>query len=236
MNDQKIYIFGDSYAETRDNKRHQLFEYSWPRKLETAFDVANFAVGGSGPQDVCIDLHNLVSTTDKQTLERSIAIIVLPDISRYNFSFYNKRNHSVFGQLNDNHTIDHFFTQEFLDNYSQDKLEFILNFRKFYLEHSINWAIEEVKYLSYFDNIATCFKQTLVISVNALLSNQTYQNIDIAPIDLESISKHDMIGNAGFGHDNRLNHISLENHNVMLEQLFDWIVNRTPIKNKFITK
>lgn len=236
MNDQKIYIFGDSYAETKDNKRHQFFEYSWPRKLEVAFDVTNFAVGGSGPQDVCIDLHNVVSTTDTQELKRSMAIIVLPDISRYNFSFYNKRNHSVFGQLNDNHTIDHFFTQEFLTAYGQDKLEFILNFRKFYLEHSINWSIEEVKYLSYFDNIATRFKQTLVLSVNALLSTQTYQHIDIAPIDLESISKHDITGNTGFGHDNRLNHFSLENHNIMLEQLFNWIVNRTPIENKFITK
>lgn len=236
MNNQKIYIFGDSYAETRDNKHHQFFEYSWPRKLETAFNVTNFAVGGSGPQDVCIDLHNLVSVADKQELAHSMAIIVLPDISRYNFSFYNKRNHSVFGQLNHNYNVEHFFTKEFLANYSQDQLEFIVNFRKFYLEHSINWIIEETKYLSYFDTIATHFKQTLILPVDTLMSNYKYQHIDIAPIDLESISKHERLDSTGFGQDTRLNHISMKNHNIMLEQLFSWIVDKTPFDNKFITE
>lgn len=235
MADISLYIFGDSYAATQDNQFHHYFEYSWPRKLEKTFDVKNYAVGGSGPQDVCIDLHNLVNEADKTDLKNSTTIIVLPDIHRYNFSFFEKRNHSVFGQLTEFYEKSHYFVQDFLNTYDQEKYKFITDFNKYYLEHTINWQIEEARYLSYFDNMARFFKQTLVWSVNPLTTNYSYQNIDIAPIDLESIARHEEKTSVRFGQDSRLNHISLDNHNIMLDQLHKWIFDRKPIENKFFT-
>lgn len=234
MQKQTVYIFGDSFAEAKENRRHHLFEYSWPRKLETVFDVRNYAVGGSGPQDVCTDLHKLAQFADPDELKQSVAIIIFPDISRYNFSFYQKRNHSVFGQINDYHTQDHFFVREFLTNYENDKLSFVIDFKRYYLEHAANWAIEEAKYLSYFDTVAAQFKQTLVWPVNPLLTCYQYQHIDIAPIDLETVANHEQEGNTGFGIDKRLNHISIANHTVMTEQLYNWIIDHKQVEDKFL--
>lgn len=234
MAKQTVYIFGDSYAEAKESRKHHMFEYSWPRKLETIFDVRNYAVGGSGPQDVCTDLHKLIQVADCKELKQSVAIIVFPDISRYNFSFYQKRNHSVYGQLNSLYTQDHYFVEDFLNYYSKDKLEFVVNFKRYYLEHAENWAIEEAKYLSYFDNIATSFKQTLIWPVNPLLTSDRYQHIDIAPIDLETVAKHEQQGNIDLGIDKRLNHISIDNHNVMTEQLYNWIVDRKQVEDRFL--
>ncbi len=234
MKKQTVYIFGDSYAETKENRRHVLFEYSWPAKLESAFDVKNYAIGGSGPQDVCTDLHNLVQFEDHAVLKNSAAIIILPYICRYNFAFYQKRNHSVFGELNSEHSQDHFFTKEFLKHYSRDKFDFVVNFRNYYLDHAANWAIEEAKCLSYFDNVASLFKQTLVWPVIPLVTQYQYQNIDIAPVALETISKHEQQGNVEFGLDTRLNHVSIDNHNVIVDQLYNWMVDRTPIEDRFL--
>lgn len=234
MKKQIVHIFGDSYAESTENRRHHLFKYSWPAKLETVFNVKNHAVGGSGPQDVCTDLHTLIQNTDRETLKHSIAIIVLPDISRYNFAFYQKRNHSVFGQLNNNHTHNHFFVNEFLAHYNQDKLKFVLNFRQYYLEHAANWAIEEAKYLSYFNTVAEFFKQTLVWPVSPLLTTYQYQKIDLVSVALESIATHEQQENVGFGRDNRLNHVSMANHNAIAEQLYNWIVDKTPVVDVFL--
>ncbi len=231
MSNEIIYIFGDSYAEVTQFN-HYYWEYSWPRKLATQFNVKNYAAGGTGPQDVCAKLHDIVTFSNKSKLADSSAIIVLPDISRYNFSFYQSSADHVLGQITS--STDKFFTDEYLKKYNIDTIEFILNFRKYYLEHSINWLIEEARYLSYFDNIAQYFKKTLVLPVNPLMSNYQYSNIDIAPIDLESIAKHEKNINIIRGLDSRLNHLSLDNHNIMLEQLCNWIINKTPIENKFI--
>ena len=234
MKKQTVYIFGDSYAEAKENRRHHLFEYSWPRKLETVFDVKNYAVGGSGPQDVCTDLHTLVQYADQDRLKNSVAIIVFPDISRYNFAFYRKRNHSVFGQLNDSYAQDHFFVNEFLNNYSQDQLKFVVDFRQQYLEHAANWAIEEAKYLSYFDTVAEHFKHTLVWPVNPLTTAYQYQRIGIVPVALESIATHEQHSNVGFGIDTRLNHVSIANHTAIAEQLYNWVVEQTPVHDVFL--
>ncbi len=234
MQKQIVHIFGDSYAEAKENRRHHLFEYCWPRKLEKVFDVKNHAVGGSGPQDVCTDLYKLTHFADRDELKQSVAIIVFPDISRYNFAFYQKRNHSVFGQLNHYHTQDHFFSKEFLNDYDQEQMKFVLDFKRYYLEHADNWAIEEAKYFSYFDNLAALFKQVLVLPVNARLTHYQYYHIDIAPVDLETVATHEQRGNIDFGTDSRLNHISIANHNIMSEQLYHWIINKKTIEDKFL--
>lgn len=234
MKKQTVYIFGDSYAASNENRHHHFFEYSWPRKLETVFDVKNYAISGSGPQDVCTDLHNLVQFADRETLKHSAAIIIFPDISRYNFAFYQKRNHSVFGQLNRNYDQDHFFVNEFLTHYDQDRLKFIVDFREQYLEHAINWAIEEAKYLSYFDTVASFFKQTLVWPVNQTITAYQYQQIDIVPIALELIEVHEQKNNVGFGADTRLNHVSIANHNAITEQLYNWLIDQTPVRDVFL--
>jgi hypothetical protein len=234
MGDMNIYIFGDSFAATHCYKTHHLFEYTWPRKLENAFNVTNYARAGSGPQYTCEKIHNLTHLNDLD-LNNSIAIIILSDISRYNFSFYDFPSDHVFGQYNNDVDKNSFFEQDFRKKYGQQQIEFVKNFRSYYLEHSQNWALEETKYLSYFDNVAKRFKQTLVWSTNPLLSSgYRYSNIDIAPIDLNKIASHEFPEGHYYGFDNRPNHLSIANHNIMLEQLYNWIVNKASIEDKFL--
>jgi hypothetical protein len=240
MSKQKIFIFGDSYAD-RCSESNVVF--SWPRGLEQNYDVTNFAIRGEGPQGVLSAIHRCILAMPNLEDREAIVIVMLPEICRYPYSFYTKIKHRVYGQVNSESSDQ--FKDIIKRDFGEDKLKFLIDFHEYYLKVDTNRKIEEMKTLGLLNYYATYFKKMLVWPTDYVYVDDDpacrplfsgLVNYDFVPITMETIT-HDREPNTiGRWPDdkNTINHLSLFHHKIMHAELVEWIENGKLPEDKFV--
>ena len=218
---KKVWIFGDSYADIEsllDNST------SWPIELTKKYDVKNFACKGTGPDWSLSQFKINFDNADKTDLKNVSLIFLVGDVHRFNLKFFkDQRDQVYFLDLADP-------SQTSYPMYKQYK-KFSIDFFKYFADNTTFESNEILKAIGYLKLHESFFEKILVwplfnnVSV-PIASSDKFFYIDALLADVE--------GELGFD-DARANHLSYENHIVMLEQLSNWIDYRTPIAvSKFI--
>lgn len=239
MSKQEIFIFGDSYAD-RCSETNVVF--SWPRGLEQHYDVTNFAIRGEGPQGVLNAIHKCILSMSSLDNKKSIAIVMLPEICRYPYSFYTKIKHRVYGQVNVNSSKQ--FKDMIKRDFGEDKLKFLIDFQEYYLKVDNNHKVEEMKTFSLLNHYATYFKKMLIWPTDTV---QIYNNpvdhllfsglvnYDYVPITVGTISElREDVDYVWPSDKNRINHLSLLHHRIMYDELVKWIESGKIPEDKFV--
>jgi hypothetical protein len=239
MSKHEIVIFGDSYAE-RFSEIDVIF--SWPRELEKNYNVTNFAHRGEGPQGVLADIQQCILSMSSLDEKRTIAIVMLPEICRYPFSFYKNIKDRVYGQANLNSGDQ--FKDIIKQQFGEDKLKFLIDFQEYYLKVDVNRSIEEMKTFSLLNYYATYFKKMLVWPTdyvyvyNSPVDNLFFSglvNYDFVPITVATISEvREDVGYVWPSDKNRINHLSLLHHRIMYDELVKWIETGKIPEDKFV--
>jgi hypothetical protein len=240
MAKQEIFIFGDSYAD-RYNNLDVIF--SWPRGLEQNYNVTNFAHLGDGPQGVLDNISRCILSRSNVEDRESMAIVMLPEICRYPFSFYKNIKDRATGQVNSQSSDK---VKDVVEkNYGKDKLKFLIDFHEYYLKVDSNRKIEEMKTFSLLNHYATYFKKMLVWPTDYVyayddpvsrLLFSSLTNYDFVPINMEIISNlREADGVDRWPHDKkRINHVSLLHHRIMYTELVEWIETGKLPEDKFV--
>lgn len=239
MTTQKIFIFGDSYAE-RFSEIDVIF--SWPRGLEQNYNVTNFAHRGEGPQGVLADVRQCILSMPSLEDRATIAIVMLPEICRYPYSFYKNIKDRVYGQVNSESSDQ--FKDMIKRDFGEDRLKFLIDFHEYYLKVDTNRKIEEMKTLGLLNHYATYFKKMLVWPTDEVqvynnpVDNLLFSglvNYDFVPITMATISEvREDVSYCWPSDSNRINHISLLHHRIMYDELVEWIENDKLPKDKFV--
>ena len=240
MTKQEIWIFGDSYADRYDNID---VIFSWPRELEKNYNVTNFAHRGDGPQGVLDTIHRCILSMPNLDDKKVMAIVMLPEICRYPYSFYKNIKDRVTGQVNSQSS------EEFKDlvkrKFGEEKLKFLIDFHEYYLLAGNNRKIEEMKTFSLLNHYATYFKKMIVWPTDHVYTyyDPIYRllfsglaNYDFVPITMETISHNREANGVGRwpNDNNRINHVSLLHHKIMYDELVEWIENGKLPEDKFV--
>jgi hypothetical protein len=239
MTKQEIRIFGDSYA-ARQTQQNVIF--SWPRGLEENYNVINVAHSGEGPQGVLDSINRCILSMPNLTDRKIIAVVMLPEICRYPYSFYKNIKDRVYGQVRLQSSEK--FKDTIKQDIGEDKLKFLIDFHEYYLRVDNNRKIEEMKTLGLLNHYATYFKKMLVWPTDMLYvyNNPVDRilfdgmvNYDFAPITVETISAiREDVTDCWPGDPTRINHISLLHHRIMYNELVEWIENNKLPEDKFV--
>jgi hypothetical protein len=228
---KKVWIFGDSYS---DSVNYIQNDYpTWPIELAKKYDVKNFSLQGTGPDWSLSLLNENMKSQGLGNLKDVTVIFLVSNPFRFNFSFYDPPGNQVLlpfiGKYSD------------IGEYHKTEIKKYSKYFKFYKDFLKYYAYEEtwvgtavVKITGSLKLYEHFFKKILVWPVfdmpKFLTVPQTgkFYYVNKKLYDIES-KKYKI------GADPRSNHLSKENHVVMLEQLSNWIEYNTPIDlSKFI--
>jgi hypothetical protein len=240
MTKQEIWIFGDSYADRFSNID---VTFSWPRELEKNYNVTNFGHSGDGPQGVLDNINKCILSMPNLDDKKVMAIVMLPEICRYTFSFYTKIKQRVYGQVNSESSDQ--FKDMIKRKFGEDKLKFLMDFQEYYLKVDSNRKIEEMKTFSLLNHYATYFKKMLVWPTDYVYVDDdpacrplfsSLVNYDFVPITMETITHHREPNTIGRWPDdkNTINHLSLFHHKIMYTELVEWIESGKLPEDKFV--
>lgn len=230
---QKVWIFGDSYAANSSNE-----DYAWPNQLSKKYDVTNWAKSGTGPEYMMkVFKKELESSSNNvEDLKEISLIFFLSHDSRKDFSFLTNSE--------DQCLMIHIASKKkFKDEWSfnksiryQQHQHFLSNFYKNYYLHEDLSDFRHLQYVGILKEYSRFFKKCLVVSVfdrpDASVLHQKF-NTTIQDTDNFCYAK----GPALYEVEKEINkdmpnHLSIENHNLMFEQLVDWIENSVSLDTK----
>lgn len=223
---QKVWIFGDSYSSDEHNA-----DFQWPVRLTSKYDVRNWSLGGTGPEYM-INLFRLTLESKNLTVQQlkdiNLIFFVSHD-SRKDFSFLTKPSDQCYM----NH-VDKWGKQE-QKRYKKQK-PFIDSFYRHYYIHNNLCDFNHLKYVGIIKEFSRFFKKVLVVSVfdqpeNGLLLTKFNTTLE----DTKNFTYAK--GPALFFVEKEINgaepnHLCLENHNRMYNQLVDWIEYDIPLDTK----
>lgn len=218
---QKVWIFGDSYANDTYDK-----SYAWTKRIAKDYNTTNYAVGGTGPEYMINVFRNAVIETDIEELKDINLIFFISNDDRKNFSFTVRPEdqavmiNSVFNEKPDD------FIRKRTALYKNQK-KFIHNFYKKYYIHNDLKDFRNLAYIGILKEYSKFFKKVLVVSVfdnieKSLLHTKFGCTIEDTENftycrgpDLYSIEKD--INKP------LPNHLSIDNHTLLHEQIKNWI-------------
>ena len=224
MHKQKVWIFGDSFGDPDYNTASN---YSWVKELATLYDVTNFAHRGVGADWV---IKQLCDATVNKDLSDTILIVLMPSVVRLNLSFYKQPSDQV-------------YTTMIALPKNQDQLELIQPYikHKEFVESMFTYYVDRdftnrelMKSIGIIKLYSSLFKKTLVWNIDDDLPDNlativvNTDNFYYVNCGLYSISKQEGII-VKHGTDYRANHLSYDNHVIMLQELTNWINNGTQI-------
>ena len=225
---KKVWIFGDSYSDPVNYRRNN--HQTWPIELGKKYDVCNFSHQGSSPDWSLELLDKEIKSHDVNDLKDISLIFLKSDPYRFNFSFFDTpEDHALLMHLD---KIDRSDNQKKIEKYSK-YLNFYKDFLKYYAYKNNYHDIASMKIVGSLKLYEAFFEKILVWPIfNTLkypvLQTDKFYYVDKILYDVEN-KKY------AFGQDYRSNHLSKENHEIMLEQLSNWIEYKTPIDaSKFI--
>lgn len=246
---QEVWLFGDSYAQTEppqyDTTIYQTNKdfVSWPNRLKKTYNLKNFAQGGTGPSWSLNLLHNEIIKNNN--LKDVNLIFFISAIWRLDLAFYkNVGDQCLTSKIPapDYNMIN--FGWDIFDITDVEKKAikpylhhktFVKDLWKYYLLTDSFQNTELLKIIGNLKLYSELFKKVLVWPIfhKSLLNVQSTANFYFVKELLFEIEKDPF----GYGIDHRHNHLSEENHAIMLKQISDWIDYSIPIDiNKFIKK
>lgn len=228
---EKVWIFGDSYSDPNYLEENT---FSWPTQLAKNYDVRNFSIRGTGPEwslNLLLAQIKPIETTDDVNL-----IFFVSNPIRFDFKFYKDPKDQALFQ----YVVDRCHSEpgESLVNKYLDRKRFFKEFVKLYIGTMDDFYIDKemIKYVGSLKLLERKFKKILVWPIFYRLN-----------IDIETSEKFMLINdlpmasvepnqNFYFGYDSRANHLSKDNHIIMLEQLSAWVDNNSQIDIKKFTR
>ena len=222
---REVWIFGDSYADRDQDNGSKL---SWPLQLEKNFNIKNFAKCGTGPN---LQFKAMLKQIDmcKDTSNVSI-IFLISDINRHNFSFLKSESHSTYmvNVINDDAGIDK-ASRSLIKEYRKKYGNFIKSFFREYWLYNDLGDLEFLKFIGILKNFSPMFEKVLAINI--------FEDIDDNNHHYHKIKKSISSDNFHFANGTRLfmyekmfntyepNHMCQTNHNIMYNELSNWINN-----------
>lgn len=224
QNKQSIWIFGDSYSEPLyglqpqeilkrfPEKNNSIF--TWPDELEKKYNVKNFSIGGTGPQQALkiffnhYDLH-------RDCFKDIIVLFFLSDaITRPEFHFLKRpQDACLLSKPNE------------LERHHYDPTH--INFTKSYFTYAKDDDFYVDKFAGALLTVADKFKKVLFwpcfsSGVGKFITKTSkINNLYFIAEPLWNIEN--------FKDDTQFNHISRQLHVKMFNAISDWIENDTPI-------
>ena len=206
---QKLWIFGDSFADPRYNPTTQF--KTWHYQLEENFEVENFGISGSGPEWSLQQFLKLDESTPNHEKKNINILFLGSQWTRFNFSFFEEASHQVWimrsSLLNTNYKkfrkfIDSFFTY-YVDNNNHNSIQFVLQnmlLVKHYTRH-----YKKCVYWPVFISIEE--------EVRELYNSKKFYIVEYKMRDLEILEP--------FGKGTIPNHMPKESHDIVYQKVMD---------------
>ena len=227
---KSVWIFGDSYSDIGYDRGN---EFTWVKSLHKRYNVRNFSKFGTGPDWSLELLHKEILNADKESLKNVNVIFLISDVFRFNFSFYNETSHQVlYKYIVDRYNLEkNSIVNEEISQYKKYK-EFC-NSHFMYAHYDNFGHISMIKNLGALSIYSKFFEKILAwpIFYTTDIDIPLTEKFFYVPCPLFNFEKIP----PGYGMDSRANHISKENHVVMLEALSNWIDNNKLVDcSKFV--
>jgi len=244
-----FFIFGDSYSaeEQLEYKfSNEDFSYCWPKKLKSNFEneynFKNFSLEGTGPY-YSLKLFDEISNKLKKD---DIVIFVISDLYRFMYSNlpskFDMYSNNIMCDMNDlkpyyigssSNTSDQ-MKQRFLSFYEMHKENIEFFYDMFF--KNLKPSSLFLMFSSMFKTIAEnkkLLKFILLFKRTSYNKNYISHNVNNSKhffsffTELDRISSDEYIDNHRMfrGHDKRPNHLSIENHEIMFENILSIIDN-----------
>jgi len=215
---EKVWIFGDSYA--------QLFPdpATWPAIIHTTYNTENYAQSGSGPEyQEKILLEKIVSIPRTQLLDTNL-IFLISGYSRYNFRFLKPGDQVLpkeilFGD-------DKKQQKKFASSHPQF-YKFLHNFFREYVFYNKKEMYDVVKTCLFLKELSSHFKKVLVIPIfdDPYMNPMAVQlRFKINDTENFQLAKNGILFTSeNHRHFSLNNHMTHEQHSVFADQIINWV-------------
>jgi len=209
-----VWIFGDSFV---DLNWHNDVAYSWVEELSKNYNVRNRALMGTGPEYSLRNLRNALHEFPFDNLKNTCLIFVCSGFERLNLNFWNTPQEQVMFPVIASGDTNHRFKY-----FAKDVFKYYIDF---------DWLADtELKYYCTLKHLSQYFKQTLYWQVtprypiNQRFIDSNPSNFCFPETGLNDLSLRDNGGKRlGPVADERRNHFSKINHQIIYNQLVEWI-------------
>jgi hypothetical protein len=234
---QKVWIFGDSYAADVSDE-----SYAWPRRLSLKYNVENFAISGTGPEYILKLFRNELDSPslNPKDLNDINLIFFLSHDSRKDFKFLkDPSDQCCMLHIASETKFEQDWASRRVKEYTKEK-NFITHFYRDYYLHNNLCDFDHLKYVGILKEFSRFFKKTLVVPVfDPPHHGILHQKFDTTVEDYGNFSYAK--GPALFFVENEVNgempnHLCIENHNRMFDQLKNWIDNSIPLDTEKLKK
>jgi hypothetical protein len=219
---QKVWIFGDSYADPvhKDND-------SWPLQLEKRYEVKNFALIGTGPNlQIKKFLDEIKSTKDTSDVS---VIFFISDVNRHNFRFLKEYSHSTYmiNVVQNDQGIDK-KSKRHIKEYGKKYGEFLKSFFYNYWLHNDLHYLEFLKFIGLLKDLSPLFKKIIAINIFEDLDKDAFQSQIIKNSNHSSNNFYFAKGSRLYDYELMVNtyepnHMCKDNHDIMYKELSNWI-------------
>lgn len=238
---EHVWIFGDSFAEVWTGGHLDRIS-SWPRIIETEYNVKNFAKCGSGPDYQLNILYKQIRSMESKInqLKDINLIFLVSHSSRINFSFID----NPLDQVNIINVIRSdkerkklgSLTQQVYEKYKPYS-EFINAFYKFYYFNK-NYELDFYQRVSLLKDISPLFKKVLVIPIFDDIEDYTLYRLTQQSNLISNfyIAQGEGLGRFHTSDPLAPNHFVPENHVEFYNMIKRWIDKGINIRTKRLKK
>jgi hypothetical protein len=227
---KKVWIFGDSYSDPKYITQKDWV--TWPNQLAEKYEVTNWSCSGSGP-DWSLDLlYKEIYSHNLDDLKNITLLFFKSHHYRFNLSFYEHPSHQALLLHLDNVKKVIPRHKKTVNKYRK-YFKFYTQFLKYYAYNDNYRDIAATKIIGALKLYEPFFEKILVWPIIDNPTLTIYQTDKFYCVDNElyNIEPRSFF----LSQDPRSNHLSKENHEIMLEQLSNWIEYNTPVDTtKFI--
>lgn len=218
---KEVWIFGDSYSD-RDYVDEVLgpnYDYTWPRRLEKEYQVKNFSLMGSGATYAVDALIKQIDQLRIIHLKNVSVIFLMSDTHRLDLSFVSKYEQYYSAFLLDNGLTAN-GNKELDVKYSKYK-KFVQQLFEYYVFTDSYHNTERLKCASVVKHFSPLFEKILFWPIFETIDHiESDENFFYMPQIFSKLENFDFCKNII---DPRTNHMSAENHDIMLEEIRNWI-------------
>jgi len=223
---QKVWIFGDSYANDTYNK-----SYAWSKRVAQKYNTVNYAIGGTGPEYMMQIFRKALQNTSEEELKNIDLIFFLSGDERKQFSFT--------AQPEDQAVMIDVVFRGMLDRYMRKRTslyrgqkKFLHNFYKKYYLHNKLEDFRQLQYVGILKEYSQFFNKVLVISVfDDFKDSLLYKKFNTTVNDTENFTF--CRGPSLYSMEKDINkslpnHLSPTNHDLLYNEIENWIEHNNP--------
>ena len=218
---QKVWIFGDSYANDDYKATHP-----WAVQLSQTYDVKNYAIGGTGPEYMMQLFRDAIQDTETDELEKINLIFFLSGDERKNFNFtLQPEDQSIMINVNFGRDFD-FHIKRTVAKYRSYK-KFLHNFYKRYYLYNDLQDFRQLQYVGILKEYSVFFKKVLVVNVfDDPQDSLLYKKFGTTVTDTEKFTfcKGPKLFSVEENINKELpNHLSPFNHDLLFNEMVNWL-------------